>query len=227
MMRQLSYQRSFWLSLRYELLMACRHYVELFNPVLFFAMVITLFPLGISPAPAVLHRIAPGIVWITILLSSLLAIDKLFRADWLEGSLDQLLLTTQPLMLLLFAKLLAHWLLSSLPLILLSALLANFLQISIPATKVLLESLLLGTPLLILIGAIGRALTLRLRNSGLLMILIVLPFYVPILIFGTGAVIAAQQALPATGQLAWLAALLILALPLAPWAIAAALRIEV
>jgi len=226
-MQYLSYRKTFWLVLRYELLMACRHYAELFNPVLFFAIVITLFPLGVSPAPEILHRMAPGIVWIAILLSSLLALDKLFRNDWLDGSLDQLLITTQPLLLLILAKLFAHWLLSSLPLILLSALLADFLQVSTAAIGVLLVSLLLGTPLLILIGAIGRALTLRLRNSGLLMILIVLPFYVPILIFGTGAVIAAEQGLPATGQLAWLAALLVLALPLAPWATATALRIEI
>ncbi len=226
-MDHLSYHRSFWLILRYELLIACRHYTELLNPLLFFAIILTLFPLAITPAPEILQHIAPGIIWIAILLSTLLALDKLFREDLQSGALDQLLISSQPLPLLILAKLLGHWITSSLPLILLSALLAGFLQMAYPAIKVLMETLCLGTPLLLLIGAIGRALTLRLRNSALLMFLIVLPFYIPVLIFSTSAVMAAEQGLSVSGQLAWQAVMLILALPLAPWATAAALRIEI
>lgn len=217
--------RAFYYTLRYELLLAYRHYSELLNPLLFFIMVISLFPLAISPDPHVLQNIAPGIIWITALLSTLLTLDRLFRSDFNDGTLEQLLLSPHPLALFITAKLFAHWLTNSLPLIILSLLATLLLHLPANAISTLLLSLLLGTPLLILIGAITRALTLGLRHAGLLIILLVLPFYIPILILGAGSVMLASHSVSVSGQLAWLSVLLILALPLAPLATAAALRI--
>jgi heme exporter protein B len=217
--------RAFYYTLRYELLVAYRHYSELLNPLLFFVMVISLFPLAISPDPHVLENIAPGIIWITALLSTLMTLEKLFRVDFNDGTLEQLLLSPHPLAWLISAKLLAHWLSNGLPLILFALLATLLLHLPAIAISTLLFSLLLGTPLLILIGAITRALTIGLRHAGLLVILLVLPFYIPILILGAGSVMLASHGMPVNGQLAWLGVLLILALPLAPLATAAALRI--
>lgn len=217
----------FWLILRSEVLEIFRHWGELFNPWLFFVLVVSLFPLGVSPDPQVLQSIAPGILWVVVLLSILLSLERLFRADFFDGTLEQLLLSHQPLFLLVFAKLFAHWLVSALPLVVIAPVLAMTLHLPNAVFFTLVVSLLLGTPTLIFLGSIGRALTVGLRNSGLLVILLVLPFYIPVLIFGASAVSFAAQGLSATGQLAWLGVFLIFSLSLAPVATVAALRIGV
>jgi len=215
------------LTFQQELLLVYRHLAEMLNPLFFFSMIICLFPLAITPDPHVLQLLAPGILWIAALLSVLLTLERLFRTDLQDGSLEQLLLSPQPLAPLVLAKLLAHWLMSAVPLILLAPLLGVTLHLAGPAIGVLMLSLLLGTPTLILLGAIGKALTFQLRNSSLLVTLLVLPLYIPLLIFGAGSVILASQGLDATAELAWLGVLLLLALPLAPMAIAAALRVGI
>lgn len=212
--------------LRRDLLLAFRHRGELANPLIFFLMVVTLFPLGVSPEVGLLRKIAPGVIWIAALLSALFSLESLFRSDFDDGALEQLLLSPQPLPLLVLAKVLAHWLVSGLPMLLFAPLLALLLSMPAQAIEVLLATLALGTPLLSLIGAVGVALTVGLRRGGLLLTLLILPLYIPVLIFATSAVSAAASGVPVAGQLYLLAALLIVALMLAPLAIAAALRIS-
>lgn len=213
--------------LRRDLLLAYRHRGELANPPLFFALIVTLYPLGVSPEPELLRGIAPGVIWIAALLAALFSLENLFRADFDDGALEQLLLSPYPLPLLVTVRVFAHWLVSGLPLLLLAPLLAVQLGLSAPAIGALEATLALGTPLLSLIGAIGVALTVGLRRGGMLLTLLVLPLYIPVLIFATGAVGAAGSGLPIGGPLYFLAALLVLALTLAPPAIAAALRLSV
>ncbi len=212
--------------LRRDLLLAFRHRGELANPLIFFLMVVTLFPLGISPEIALLRKIAPGVIWIAALLSAMFSLESLFRSDFDDGALEQMLLRPQPLPLLVLAKVLAHWLVSGLPMLLFAPLLALLLAMPAPALLVLLATLAIGTPLLSLIGAVGVALTVGLRRGGLLLTLLILPLYIPVLIFATSAVGAAAAGVPVAGQLYLLGALLVLALMLAPLAIAAALRIS-
>ncbi len=219
--------RLFITTLRLEALLIYRHYSQVLNPLLFYAMTISLFPLGLSPQPQLLHAVAPGVLWIVALLSILLSLHPLFEGDFADGTLEQLLLSPQPLSIIILAKLLAHWLLSVFPLILLALLFAPLLHLPLAAMGTLFASLLLGTPVLLLIGAIGKALTLGIRNSSLLVMLLVLPFYIPVLILGAGSVALAGTGLAVTGELAWLGAMLVLALPLAPLAIAAALRVGI
>ncbi len=213
--------------LKRELLIAYRHRAEILTPILFFVLIICLFPLALNAQPELLQTIAPGVVWVAALLATILSLDKLFRYDAMEGFLDQLLLNKHSLLLLIFIKILAHWLLTCLPLIILTPLLAFLLHLNSAATQALFASLLLGTPVLILIGAIFTTLTLSLRNNNLLLPLLVLPFYIPILIFGAGSVAIAATGLSIDGQLAIMAAMLVIAIPLATWATAAALRIVV
>lgn len=212
---------------RRDVLIALRRRAEMANPLLFFLMVCTLFPLGIGPEPTRLAALAPGVIWVVALLACLLASDGLFRTDYDDGSLEQMLLSPASTYLLALAKSLAHWLITGLPLVLMSPLLAVLLQLPSQAILTLSISLLLGTAILSLVGAIGAALTVGLRRGGLLIALIVLPLYVPVLIFGAGAVQAAVEGFSNSGQLAVLGALLALALPLAPFAVAAALRVSV
>lgn len=219
--------RLFWLALQHELLLGYRSLIEIFNPLIFFIIVITLFPLAISPDLVILKLLAPGILWIAALLAILLAVDRLFRADLQEGSLEQLILSPQPLTLIIFAKLVAQWFMSGLPVTLLAPLLGLVMHLSGHTIIILIESLLLGTPTLIFLGAIGRALTLQSRNNSLLVMILILPFYIPILIFGAGSVMMADEGFSIAAQFSWLGVLLILALPLAPWTTAAALRIGV
>lgn len=200
---------------------------DLINPLVFFALVVVLFPLGISPTEAILAPVAPGVLWVAALLATLMSLDALFRPDLLDGSLEQQLVSGYPLAPLVLAKLGVHWLLSSVPLILLAPFLGIMLYLPWTAQPVMVAALLLGSLALSLVGAIGAALTAGVGKSGVLMTLLVLPFYIPILIFGTGAVRAAMLGSPALAQLALLGALAALALTLAPWAIAAGLRIAV
>lgn len=210
-----------------DLQLAIRSRSELINPILFFILVVSLFPLGIGPGPKLLAEIAPGVIWVAALLATLLSMERLFRTDFEDGTLEHLLLSPHGLSFLVLAKVLAHWLVTGLPLILISPLLGVLLQLPGGALPMLALTLLLGTPILSLLGAIGVALTAGLSRGGVLLTLLVLPLYIPVLIFGTSAVAAAAAGLPASGQLALLGALLVLALTLAPFATAAGLRISV
>jgi heme exporter protein B len=199
---------------------------ELLNPIVFFTLAISLFPLGVGPGPRLLAEIAPGVIWVAALLATLLSLERLFRSDFEDGALEQVLISPHPLPVLVLAKVLAHWLVTGLPLILVSPLLGVLLYLPTTGLKVLPLTLLLGTPVLSLIGAIGVTLTLGIRRGGVLLTLLILPLYVPVLIFGTAAVVAAANGLPVSGQLALLGAMLIVALILAPFAAAAGLRIS-
>jgi heme exporter protein B len=211
--------------LRRDLLLAWRRRGEAAFPVLYALIVATLFPFALGPEGALLARIAAGVVLVTVLLAMLLSLDGLFRPDYEDGSLEQLLLAPQPLGLLLAAKILAHWLTTALPLLLASPLLAAMLHLPVAVLPVLLIALALATPLMSLLGALVVALTVGTRRSGMLLALMLLPLMVPVVIFAAGAVAAAQQGLPFIAPLAWLGAALVLALVLAPAACAAALRI--
>ncbi|WP_415896194.1 heme exporter protein CcmB [Neptuniibacter sp. PT34_22] len=208
-------------------MLAYRKKSDLFNPLIFFLMVATLFPLGVSPEPTFLAEVAPGVVWVAALLATLLSMDSLFRSDFEDGTLEQTLLSPQPLFVVVLAKVIAHWMMSGLPLTLLAPLLGVMLFLPAEGMSGLMLSLLLGTPTLSLIGAIGAALTVGLRKGGVLISLLVLPLYIPVLIFGTSAVQAAVTGLPLDGYFALLGAILALGVVMAPLAIGAALRISV
>jgi heme exporter protein B len=210
-----------------DLLLAMRQRSDVAVALLFFVIVASLFPLGIGAEPNLLRAIAPGVIWVAALLSSLLSLPRLFAADHADGTLEQMLLGAAPLGALAATKTFAHWLVSGLPLVVIGPVLA--LQYDVPAALygVLALSLLLGTPILSLIGAIGAALTLGLRGGGVLLALLVLPLYVPVLIMGAGAVEMASAGMGGQGQLLLLAAMLLVAAAFAPLAIAAALRISV
>lgn len=211
--------------LRRDLRLSLRRLADIATILFFFVIVVSLFPLGIGPQPELLRAVAPGVLWVAALLAALLALPRLFAADHADGTLEQLALAPQPLSLIVLAKLAAHWLTTGLPLTLLAPLIA--LQFDLPgeAIAVLVLSLALGTPVLGAIGAIGAALTLGLRGGGVLTAVLVLPLYIPALIFGAGAVEATLTGLPASAHLSLLAALTVFTLTFAPWATAAAVRI--
>lgn len=215
-----------WRVISRELRIAFRSGAEIINPLWFFLIVITLFPLGIGPEPQLLARIAPGVVWVAALLSSLLALERLFRDDFNDGSLEQLLLLPTPLPVTVLGKVIAHWLITGLPLLLLSPLAALLLSLNFDGWRALALTLLVGTPVFSLLGAIGVALTVGLRRGGVLLSLLVLPLAVPVLIFASAAIDAAGMGLPIGGYLAILGAMLAASLCLAPFATAAALRIS-
>lgn len=217
-----------WLGLKQllqrDLVVGSRSIGQWLNPLLFFVIVVSLFPLGIGPSPERLQAIAPGVLWVSALLAMLLSLDALFERDRADGVLDQFVLGRFPLSLVVLAKVLAHWLLSGLPLLLLSPVLALMLGLPAAALPTLLLALLLGSLSLSLIGSIGAALTVGLNRSGVLLSLLVLPLVVPVLIFGAGAVDAAANGFDPAAALSLLASLLVLSLSLAPLASAAALR---
>tara|TARA_R110000868_G_scaffold144960_5_gene364573 strand:- start:7621 stop:8280 length:660 start_codon:yes stop_codon:yes gene_type:complete len=217
----------FSLILKRDLLLALRNKQEWANPILFFVIVVSLFPLSVGVEPNTLKTIAPGVIWVAALLATLLSLNQLFHNDYQDGSLEQLVISPQPLSLMVLAKIIAYWLITELPLVMLSPLLGYMLHLSPHAIGCLFLSLLLGTPVLSFIGAIAAALTVSLRNGGVLLGLLILPLYVPVLIFGAGAVVAAQMGMAFNGQLAILGAMLVLALCLTPFAIAGALKIGV
>jgi len=218
---------AFGMIIRRDLVLAFRHRSEIANPLLFFVMVVSLFPLGISPEAQTLSTLAPGVIWVAALLASLLSIDQLFRSDFEDGALEQLLISPYPTALLVLAKVVAHWMITGLPLLFLAPLHGVVLALPDRGFIILAATLALGTPILSLVGAIGVALTVGLRRAGGLLSLLVLPLYVPVLIFGANAVDAAAAGLEVRGQLYFMAALLLFALTLAPFAAAAALRISV
>ena len=216
----------FWNIIKRELQIAMRKQAEILNPLWFFLIVITLFPLVIGPDPKLLSRIAPGVAWVAALLSALLSFERLFRDDFIDGSLEQVMLTSQPLVLTALAKVLAHWLLTGLPLILLSPIAALLLSLEISIWWALVLTLLLGTPVLSCLGGIGVALTVGLRKGGVLLSLLVVPLFIPVLIFSASVLDAAGLNLPYGGQLAILGAILAAVVTLSPFAIATALRIS-
>ncbi len=204
-----------------------RRPAELVNPLVFFAIVIALFPLAVGPETQLLQTLSPGLIWVAALLAVLLSLDGLFRSDFEDGSLEQWVLSSHPLALLVLAKVLAHWLFSGLALVLLAPLLALMLGLPSRCLPVLLMTLLLGTPVLSLLGAVGAALTVGLKRGGLLLALLILPLYIPVLILGCGALQAALQGLPVVGYLLWMGSLTALAVTLTPFATAAGLSISV
>lgn len=212
--------------LRRDLLIAVRRGPEALLPLIFVVTVVSLFPLGVGPGPGLLSTIGAGVIWIAALLATVISLDTLFRADFEDGSLDQLLVAGLPVSAIALGKIVAHWLVSGLPLVLLSPVLALWMQLPEDTWPVLAASLALGTPILSLLGAVGAALTLGLKRGGQLLALLVFPLYVPVLITGTGAVMAATAGLPYTPFLGLLLAGLLAALSLMPFLTAAALRIS-
>jgi heme exporter protein B len=212
--------------LLHDLLLAMRQRTDILMPLVFFVIVTSLFPLGVGPELAVLRNIGPGVVWVAALLANLLALQRMFANDLHNGTLEQLLLTPHPLSVLVSARILSHWLTAGLPLVVISPLLGLQMGLSTSSLLVLGATLLLGTPVLSCLGAVGAALTLGLRGGGVLLSLLVLPLYTPVLIFGTGAVSALQSGLDIEGHLSLLAALLAVTAVFAPWVTAATLRIS-
>lgn len=210
--------------IRRDLLLAFRRRSDVLTTLFFFVIVATLLPLGVGPEPDLLRTMAPGILWVAALLASMLALGRLFALDYTDGTLEQMLLSAEPLTLIVIGKIIAHWLISGLPLVLLAPLLA--LQFDLPreSIAVLFFSLLIGTPVLSLIGSIGAALTLGIRGGGVLIPLLVLPLYIPVLIFGAGAVSAETSGLGSSAHLLLLGGVLGGAAALSPWATATALR---
>ena len=209
-----------------DLRIALRRRADTLAALIFFVMVVSLFPLGVGPEPQLLRVMAPGVLWVAAILASMLSLARLFADDHSDGTLEQLLLSTHPLAWLVLGKTVAHWVGSGLPLVLLSPLLGLQFDLSASATGVLVMSLLLGTPILSLVGAMGAALTVGLRSSSVLLSLLVLPLTIPVLIFGAGAVEAHNAGLGVSGHFSLLGALLIVGLVACPWATAAALRIS-
>jgi heme exporter protein B len=207
-----------------EILLAIRHGSDSCMIVLFFVIVVVLFPLSVGPEPGILTRISAGIIWVSALLSVMLSMDRLFQSDYEDGSLDLLILASEPLELIVLAKTVAHWLTTGFPLIIISPVLALFLNMDTSGYSTLLIALTLGTPTLSLVGAIGAALILGARRSGVLLSLLVLPLFIPILIFGVSAVDASLTNLSSKPQLLILGGLFLAGLVLCPWASAAALR---
>jgi heme exporter protein B len=217
--------RALWAVVRRDLLLAMRRKTEVLTALFFFVIVTSLFPLGIGPEPALLRKIAPGVLWVGALLATMLGLQRMFAADHADGTLEQMVLSPTPLALSVSGKNLAHWVVSGLPLVVLAPLLGLQFDLDAGELGILTLGLLLGTPVLSLVGSIGAALTLGVRGGGVLLSLLVLPLYVPTLIFGAGAVQAHNSGLGAAGHLSLLAALTVLALFFAPWATTAALRI--
>jgi heme exporter protein B len=209
-----------------DLLIAARRRSDVLTTFFFFVIVVSLFPLGVGAQPEMLREIAPGVVWVAALLASMLSLPRMFGADYADGALEQLVLTPQPLTVMVLSKVLAHWLTTGLPLVLVGPLLG--LQFGLPgdALVVMLVALLVGTPALSLIGAVGASLTLGVRGGGALTSLLVLPLYVPVLVFGAGAVSSTATGMTAAGHLSLLGAMSLAALVFSPWATALALRIS-
>jgi heme exporter protein B len=210
-----------------DITLAMRRRTDVMTTLFFFLIVVSLFPLGVGTERETLRILGPGVIWVAALLASMLALERLFAADYEDGTLEQILLTAQPLSLLVLAKAAAHWLLTGLPLVALAPLVGLQYQLPPDALLMMVISLLIGTPVLSLIGGIGAALTLGLRGGGILLSLLILPLYIPVLVYGAGAVTVSMIDLADTQPyLALLAAFLLLALTLAPVATSAALRIS-
>jgi len=211
---------------RRDLRLSLRRRGDIAQPILFAVMVITFFTLAISAEPKKLAELAPGIIWVAILLSSLLSLDSIYRSDFEDGSLEQMLMSPAPLALLLGARILVHWLTAVLPLVVLTPVFAQMLFLPANLLEPLMISLLVGTPIISLVGAVIAALTVGIRHSGMLLALLALPLYVPVLVFGAGAVVAASQGFAWLGAISLLGAGLVITVVLAPIAAAAAIKIS-
>lgn len=214
------------LVIRRDLLLAMRRRADVLTTLIFFVMVVSLFPLGVGPEPEMLRKMASGVVWVAALLSSMLSLPRMFSADYLDGTLEQMLLAPQSLTALVLGKIVAHWALSGLPLVLIAPVLGLQFDMSVQGLWMLVFALLLGTPILSMIGAIGAALTLGLRGGGVLVSLLVLPLCIPVLIFGAGAVDAVTSGMSAVSNLSLLGAFMLFALVFTPFVAAQALRIS-
>jgi heme exporter protein B len=210
-----------------DLLLVMRRKSEVLTALFFFVIVTSLFPLGIGADTALLRKIAPGVIWVAALLSTLLGLHRMFAADYVDGTLEQLVLSPNSFTLLVFGKIVAHWLVCGLPLVLLAPVIGIQFDLDDESLKVLMATLLLGTPVLSLLGSIGAALTLGVRGGSVLMSLLILPLYIPVLIFGAGAVYASSVGLDITGHFSLLGALFILALAFVPWVSATAVKIAI
>ena len=215
-----------WLVWR-DLILAWRRRADVLATLFFFIIVVSLFPLGIGPERETLRTIAPGVVWVAALLASMLSLGRIFGNDYQDGTLEQLLLTPQPVYFVVLAKVLAHWIVSEVPLVLIAPVLGVQFGLSQNGLAIVVVSLLLGTPVLSVIGSVGAALTLGLRAANVLVAVLVLPLYIPVLIFGSGAVQASVTGSSPQAWLLLLGAMLIVSLVFAPWATSAALRISV
>ncbi len=215
-----------WTLLKRELSLAVRHKSELLTPLVFFVLIVSLFPLGIGPEVAQLQRMAPGVLWVSALLSAILSLQRLFATDYADGTLEQMALSNTPLLVLVAAKTWAHFILSGLPLVLIAPLLGIQFGLNADALGLLMLTLLLGTPTLSLIGSVGAALTLGVRGGGVLLSLLILPLTIPVLVFGAGAVQAHMTGMGAGGHLSMLSALLVLSAFFAPLATTAAIKIS-
>lgn len=218
---------AFYAVIRRDLILAFRRRAEIANPIFFFVLVVTLFPLGVGANPNLLQSMAPGVIWVSALLAVMLSLDGLFRSDFDDGSLEQMLLSSHPLTVLVFAKIVAHWLVTGLPLLIVAPLLAVFLGLPEQALGTLLITLVLATPVLSLIGSIGVSLTVGLRRGGMILSLLVLPLYVPVLIFASNAVEMASNGLAVDAQINILIAILLSSVVLAPLPAAAALKMSI
>lgn len=211
--------------IRYEILITMRLAFNWLTPLLFFVIVVCLFPLALGPDASLLNKMAPAVIWVAALLAVLLSMGNIFRLDAQEGGIDLLLLSPYPLTLLVLGKIIAHWITNCLPLILISPLLGLLLNLNSQEEFALFISLLLGTPVLSLLGAIGAALTVSIRSSGLLLPILIMPLYIPVLIFGTGSILAANEHLRLDGYFAIMGALILLSLAFAPFLAGMSLRI--
>lgn len=214
------------LVIRRDLVLAMRRRADVVTTLIFFVIVVSLFPLGVGPEMDILRKMAPGVIWVAALLASMLSLGRMFSADHLDGTLEQMILVPQSLSVLVLAKILAHWMVSGLPLVVMAPVLGLQFDMTAQAIKVLVVALLLGTPILSMIGAVGAALTLGLRGGGALVSLLVLPLCIPVLIFGAGAVEAIVSGTNVSSHLSLLGALLLIALVFTPWVTALALRIS-
>ncbi len=209
-----------------DITLAMRRKSEVLTTLLFFVIVVSLFPLGVGPEKNTLNIIAPGVLWVAALLASMLSLNRLFADDYQDGTLEQLIVSSEPLAVIVFGKILSHWLLTGLPLVLISPVLGMQLGLDLDSIIILMLTLLVGTPVLSLIGAVGAGLTLGVRGGGVLLSLLILPLYIPVLIFGSGAVDAARTGLGVEAHFSLLGAFLVGAIILAPIGAAAALRIS-
>lgn len=227
-MNEPTMMQAFFGVLKRDLTLAMRRRTDVISTLFFFIIVVSLFPLGVGTDKETLRHIAPGVVWVAALLASMLALERLFESDYIDGTLEQMLLTPQSIPMLVLGKVVAHWLLTGLPLVLIAPLVGLQYSLTSSAVGVMMLSLLVGTPVLSLIGAIGAALTLGLRGGGILLSLLVLPLYIPVLIYGSGAIAASDIGINAVQPyFSLLSAFLILTIIFTPWATAAALRISV
>lgn len=222
----ISIPKALWAVCKRDIALAYRQRSELMQPLMFFLMVVTLFPLAIGPAPQTLQLVSGAVVWVAAILALLMGLDRLFRDDFNDGSLEQMLMSPIPLYLVVLVKVLTHWLANILPLLLLSPLLALFLNMTLAMYTTLILTLLIGTPIISLIGAIGVALTVGLQRSGVLVALLLIPLFIPLLIFATSAIDSAAMNLPISFQLGIMTSILLIALATAPYVVAYSLKVS-